>query len=62
MEAARMLEKLESYEQKAYEGAYGADWLEQVGENVKFYVKHCVESNLEPSITGLIEWIGNLAE
>ena len=34
-------EQLERYEQVAYEGGYGADWLADVGEGVKFYAMMC---------------------
>ena len=33
--------QLESWEQKAYGGEYGADWLETVGESVKYYAYEC---------------------
>lgn len=33
----RFLEKLESYERKAYEGQCGENWLTELGENVTIY-------------------------
>ncbi|MFS0557415.1 hypothetical protein [Brevibacillus sp. 179-C9.3 HS] len=32
MSAKKLLEKLESYEQSAYDGGIGVDWLANIGE------------------------------
>ena len=33
----RYSEALEQWEQEAYHDGYGADWLAEIGEGVKFY-------------------------
>ncbi|GED55772.1 hypothetical protein EDM54_24180 [Brevibacillus borstelensis] len=56
----QLLEKLERYEQDAYSGGYGADWLAEVGEGFKDYIGWCVENKKRPSIKGFEEWIDQL--
>ena len=56
----KLLDKLEKYEQKAYDGGYGSDWLENIGEGFKFYIKDCVNKNLRPTIKGFEKYIDNI--
>jgi hypothetical protein len=58
----RLLDKLEKYEQEAYDCAFGNDWLENVGEGFKFYIKYCVNNNVKPSIKGFERYIDDLAD
>ncbi|MDG5787795.1 hypothetical protein QA612_09810 [Evansella sp. AB-P1] len=62
MKAKDVAEKLEGYEQKAYEGGYGSDWLSDIGENMKFYMIDCDKNNVNPTIEGLILWIDKMHE
>jgi len=57
----KLLDKLERYEQQAYDGGYGSDWLEKVGEEFKFYIQKCVDSNIKPTIKGFEKYIDNIA-
>lgn len=50
-------EQLERYEQVAYEGGYGADWLADVGEGVKFYAMMCEERGKRPTFAGLMKYL-----
>jgi len=56
----RLLDKLEKYEQEAYEGGYGSDWLTDIGEGFKFYVEQCVQNNESVTIKGFEKYIDNL--
>lgn len=62
MKAEQIVEKLEGYEQEAYEGGFGLDWLQDVGENLKFYMLDCKNNNKNPTLEGLITWIDELAK
>lgn len=55
-----LLTKLERYEEEAYEGGYGSDWLEQVGEGFKFYIQECVTSGRRATITGFERYLDAL--
>lgn len=57
----KLLEKLESYEQEAYNGGYGTDWLENVGEGFKFYIQECIDKNIRPTIKGFEKYIDGMA-
>ncbi len=48
-------EVLEQWEQEAYEGEYGVDWLEEVGEGVKFYAMACETRGKRPTFAGLMK-------
>ena len=48
---------LDRWEKEAYEVEYGCDWLEEVGEAVKFYVMECASKKKAPTFKGLIEHI-----
>lgn len=48
-------EKLEKWEQEAYDGEYGMDWLEEVGEGVKFYAIECEVKGKRPTFAGLMK-------
>ncbi len=50
--AERLLQKLERYEQEAYNGEFGSDWLEDIGEGFKFYVEECAAENKPVTIKG----------
>ncbi|PRR87322.1 hypothetical protein [Bacillus atrophaeus] len=58
----RLLEKLESYERKAYEGQCGENWLTELGENVTIYIRECVKANTRATIRGLEKQIDEVAE
>jgi len=53
----RLLDKLETYEQIAYDGGYGDEWLETVGEGFKFYVRDCVGNNKKVTISGFEKYL-----
>lgn len=53
-------ETLEKLENLAYSGGYGADWLEEVGENVKFYALLCESKGIRPTFSGLIRHLESL--
>ena len=50
-------ERLEEMEQSAYKGEWGADWLEQAGECVKFYALKCESEGRRPTFAGLIRFL-----
>lgn len=54
-------EQLERYEQVAYEGGYGADWLTDVGKGVKFYAMMCEERGKRPTFAGLMKYLDKKA-
>lgn len=56
----KLLNKLEKYEQEAYDGGYGSDWLEKIGEGFKFYIEKCVDENITPSIKGFEKYIDEM--
>lgn len=45
------------WENEAYAGGYGADWLEDVGEAVKNYALNCANRGKTPTFKGLIQHI-----
>lgn len=47
-------ERLEAMEQSAYDGGFGADWLEDAGEGIKFYAMKCETKGKRPTFAGLI--------
>lgn len=55
-------ERLESWEQDAYSGEYGEDWLVEVGESVKWYTEQCVEDNKTPTFAGLMRFLARRKE
>jgi hypothetical protein len=57
----KLLDKLESYEQRAYDGGYGSDWLENIGEGFKFYIQVCVDKNIKSTIKGFEKYIDDMA-
>ena len=48
---------LEAYEQYAYSGGFGLDWLADVGEGFKFFVAFCDASGIKPTIPRFMRWI-----
>lgn len=46
---------LEAWEYDAYSGGYGSDWLEEIGENVRFYAMYCESLGKRPTFSGLIQ-------
>ena len=56
----KLLDKLERYEQQAYNGGYGSDWLEEIGEGFKFYIKDCVDKNVKATIKEFEKYIDKL--
>ncbi len=51
----KYVEKLEKWEQEAYDGGCGADWLGEVGEGVKFYALECEVKGKRPTFAGLMK-------
>lgn len=51
---------LEQWEQEAYNGGYGADWLSEIGEGIKFFAIECEMQGKQPTFTGLIRYLDNL--
>ncbi|MCY7500158.1 hypothetical protein [Bacillus pumilus] len=60
MTAKKMADMLEDYEQKAYAGYFGVDWLAAAGENLKKYMINCHLEKREPTFEGLLQWITDL--
>ncbi len=50
-------EQLEHWEQEAYKGGWGADWLEEIGECVKFYAIICEIRGEKPTFEGLMKYL-----
>lgn len=48
-------DRLEEMEQSAYNEDWGSDWLEMIGENVKFYAKFCEEKGKRPTFSGFVK-------
>lgn len=48
---------LESWEQEAYTGGYGADWLEEIGESIRVYAMDCENAGKRPTFSGLIQYL-----
>lgn len=55
--AKRYADLLEQWEEDAYRGKYGCDWLEEVGEAVKFYAIECAVKGKSPTFKGLMKHI-----
>ena len=53
----RYSELLEQWEQEAYHDGYGADWLADVGEGIKYYAMNCEANGRRPTFAGLIRYI-----
>ena len=53
----RYSEMLEAWEQEAYQDGYGADWLSDIGEGVKYYAMECEAKGRRPTFAGLIRYI-----
>ena len=53
----RYSELLEQWEQEAYHDGYGADWLADVGEGIKYYAMDCETKGRRPTFAGLIRYI-----
>lgn len=62
MKAEKLLEKLEAYEQIAYDGGFGEDWLVEIGEGFKFYVRDCIEQGKSVTMVGFIKKIDEMAK
>jgi hypothetical protein len=56
----RLLEKLERYEQNAYNGHFGEDWLIDVGEGFKFYIEICITQNKRATIKGFESYLDKM--
>lgn len=48
---------LEAWEQEAYKGGYGADWLEEVGEGVREYASKQESCGKRPTFAGLMQYL-----
>lgn len=55
--AGRYSVLLEAWEQEAYTGGYGADWLEEVGESIRVYAMDCENRGKRPTFSGLIQYL-----
>lgn len=64
MKAEKLLEKLESYETRAYEDEMlgGSAWLERVGHEFTSYVRDCKETKSSVTISGFFRRIEDMAE
>ncbi|WP_144472993.1 hypothetical protein [Bacillus pumilus] len=60
MDAKKMAEMLDDYENKAYKESFGLDWLVSVGEEIKHYMNDCYKNDTEPTIEALMQRIQNL--
>lgn len=58
----KYLDKLEEYEQLAYDGSFGDEWLETVGEGFKFYMRDCVDEGAKPTISGFMKYLNEKAK
>ncbi len=58
----KLLEKLEEYEQIAYDGGFGDEWLEDVAEGFKFYIRDCVDSGGRATISGFAKYLDKKAK
>lgn len=54
---SKTLRLLEAYEQYAYDGGFGEDWLVDVGEGFKFFIRFCDASGIKPTIPRFMRWI-----
>lgn len=61
MTAQNILAKLEAYEDSAYEGGIGVDWLAEIGEGFKYYVRECIENDVPVSMQGFYKKIDQMA-
>lgn len=61
MKAEQLLEKLEAYEQSAYDEGFGMDWTSDIGEGFKFYVKDCIAQGKTITIAGFVRRINEMA-
>lgn len=57
-----MLAKLERYEQSAYAGGIGSDWLATIGEELKFYVEDCIKNGRRITMSGFMQRIDQQAD
>lgn len=57
-----LLEKLERYEEEAYDGGFGQDWMESIGEGFKFYLADCQKNKKRATIAGFERYIDSLHE
>lgn len=55
--AGRYSVLLDAWEQEAYAGGFGSDWLEEVGESVRFYATNCENAGKRPTFAGLIQYL-----
>ncbi|KQN96999.1 hypothetical protein [Paenibacillus sp. Leaf72] len=62
MKAEKFLEKLEEFEQQAYNEGIGMDWLADIGEGLKFYVRDCIKQGKSVSMDGFICKIEQMAK
>lgn len=56
----QLLEKLERYEQIAYDGGWGDEWIEEIGEGFKFHIRNCCDANVKPTIKGFEKYLDDL--
>ncbi|MCR6108606.1 hypothetical protein HXA34_20160 [Salipaludibacillus agaradhaerens] len=62
MKAKDVAEKLDKYEQKAYDDGCSNDWLSGIGENIKLFMIYCDKNDTQPTLEGLILWIDKMHE
>lgn len=56
----RYSEDLERWEQQACQDGYGADWLAEIGEGIKFYAMECELVGKRPTFAGLVRRIDRM--
>jgi hypothetical protein len=60
MNPKEVADKLEEYENKAYEGGYGIDWLSDIGSELKLYMIDCDKNKARPTMEGLLQRIDKM--
>lgn len=56
-QANRYATILQNWEQEAYAGEYGEDWLVEVGESVRWYCEKCRDEGMVPTFSGLMGFL-----
>ena len=56
-QANRYATTLQNWEQEAYAGEYGEDWLVEVGESVRWYCEKCRDEGMVPTFSGLMGFL-----
>ncbi len=57
---AKVVDTLNKYQQVAYDGGCGTDYLSELGEGIRYYFMECDNNNIEPTIENFLEWIDSI--